>query len=559
MNTIIAGRIWHDGGLRVTLRFPFDRKIVELVRTLPGTFWNKELKCWLVPDLPGIEFILTEKLKGHVLLDLTNLRAKGTSDSVKAPPGKEKAEDLSNFRAKSASDSGKQPPGKARVADLTNLQTKTPPAPGLAEQHGTQKVIKRVIRQPQELIDESFDALISSPGGSVLQGHGNVQRSTSEDQPRPEPESREMFDDSRNPSISSPHHNIPQGDDHAQLTKAKKQPGQKPISGQISSSLIPPSADTFTPRSTDTFTPAFASTFTPSPEAVNASRRIRSVVLSPAARAGLQKYKSWLESHRFPETTIRTYTGMMETFLKFVAPKEADECDSDDLVRMVNDYILPEGLSYSYQNQLISAVKKFYKVICRNTIDPGTFTRPRTQHRLPNVLSKDEVRRILEASVNEKHRLILSIIYGCGLRRSEVLMIRPADIDRDRMLLTIRQAKGFKDRIAPLSPRLLEKIDTYLQRYRPAVFLFEGQRQGSAYSSASVEKIFRTACQKAGIKKEITLHGLRHSYATHLLESGTDLRYIQELLGHKSSRTTEIYTHVTEKSIQKIRSPFDDL
>ena len=146
-----------------------------------------------------------------------------------------------------------------------------------------------------------------------------------------------------------------------------------------------------------------------------------------------------------------------------------------------------------------------------------------------------------------------------GLRRSEVIMLEPEDIDRDRMLLTVRQAKGFKDRIVPLSRKLVEMVDAYVRRYRPVLYLFEGQRQGDRYSATSVEKVFRMACQKAGIKKEITLHGLRHSYATHLLEAGTDLRYIQELLGHKSSKTTEIYTHVTEKSIQKIRSPFDDL
>ena len=161
--------------------------------------------------------------------------------------------------------------------------------------------------------------------------------------------------------------------------------------------------------------------------------------------------------------------------------------------------------------------------------------------------------------MNEKHRVMLSLVYGCGLRRSEVIMLEPEDIDHDRMLLTVRQAKGFKDRIVPLSRKLVEMVDTYVSRYRPVLYLFEGQRQGDRYSATSVEKVFRMACQKAGIKKEITLHGLRHSYATHLLEAGTDLRYIQELLGHKSSKTTEIYTHVTEKSIQKIRSPFDDL
>lgn len=283
------------------------------------------------------------------------------------------------------------------------------------------------------------------------------------------------------------------------------------------------------------------------------------ISLSPGAEADIERYRAWLESRWFPANTIRTYTSMMEKFLKFVAPREASECNSDDLVRMVNEYILPRKLSYSFQNQLISAVKKFYREICHDTIDPGTLTRPRARHRLPNVLSKEEVKKILDAPMNQKHRLLLSVIYGCGLRRSEVILLEPQDIDRDRMLLSIRQSKGFKDRIVPISPKLVEMIDSYLARYRPVLYLFEGQRQGDKYSAGSVEKVFKMACQKAGIRKKISLHGLRHSYATHLLEAGTDLRYIQELLGHKSSKTTEIYTHVTEKSIQKIRSPFDDL
>jgi integrase/recombinase XerD len=250
---------------------------------------------------------------------------------------------------------------------------------------------------------------------------------------------------------------------------------------------------------------------------------------------------------------------MMEAFLKFVFPREASECNSEDLTRMVNDYMLPKGLSYSYQNQLISAVKKYYKEICNDKVDPGDFTRPRVRHRLPNVLSKEEVRLVLSAPLNEKHGVLLSVIYGCGLRRSEAIMLELGDIDRDRLLLSIRQAKGFKDRVVPISPKLVTMIDAYIKRYHPVRYLFEGQRQGYPYSATSVEKVFNLACLRAGIRKEITLHGLRHSYATHLLEAGTDLRYIQELLGHKSSKTTEIYTHVTEKSIQKIRSPFDDL
>ena len=281
--------------------------------------------------------------------------------------------------------------------------------------------------------------------------------------------------------------------------------------------------------------------------------------LSEKGKADIEKYRRWMESNRYPESTVQTYTAMMVKFLRFVSPREASECTSDDLIRIVEEYILPNGLSYSFQNQMISSVKKFYSHIYRSVIDPGKVTRPRPQHRLPNVLSKEEVKQILNSLRNEKHRVMLSLIYACGLRRSELLQLMPADIERSRNLLRIRQSKGFKDRIVPISDRTIEMVDSYIGHYKLKKYIFEGQFPGEPYSATSLEKVLKKACVRAGIRKEVTLHWLRHSYATHLLESGTDLRYIQELLGHKSSKTTEIYTHVTTKSIQKIRSPFDDL
>lgn len=266
-----------------------------------------------------------------------------------------------------------------------------------------------------------------------------------------------------------------------------------------------------------------------------------------------------MKANRYPESTIKTYTSMMIRFLHFVSPKEASACTSDDLVRMVNEYIIPEGMSCSFQNQLISSVKKFYSHIYKTTIDVNEISRPRPRHRLPNVLSKEEVRRILSSSTNEKHRVMLSLIYACGLRRSELQNLNLTDMIRERGLLRIRQSKGFKDRFVPISGRTIGMVDTYINRFKPRRYIFEGQSPGLPYCTSSIEKVLKTACARAGIKRNVTLHWLRHSYATHLLESGTDIRYIQELLGHKSSKTTEIYTHVSINSIQKIKSPFDDL
>jgi len=473
MITVIVERVLHDSGIRVALKFPYDRDLVEVVKTLPDARWSIRLKCWHISEVENIEAILLEKLSRHAFVDYSALRRKDIAERIRDIRNeKERRRIVRNQSLQSPfTRDFVQAAGSDPEVTLNTLPATKPAEP---------------VATTQKAATSNLQGTIPETSLKTAEGFANV-----------------AFPDSL------------KGKDSGLIPR-------KEIS-------VPASA------------------------VGNYNR------LSGQAEHDLIRYRGWLESHRYPPNTVRTYTSMMEAFLKFVAPKEASDCDANDLVMMVNEYILPRGLSYSYQNQLISAVKKFYKEICREKIDTGSFTRPRTRHKLPNVLSKDEVKRILEAPTSEKHRVLLSIIYGCGLRRSEVIMLEPDDIDRDRMLLTVRQSKGFKDRIVPVSAKLVKMTDTYLERYCPVLYLFEGQRQGDPYSATSVEKVFKMACQKAGIRKQITLHGLRHSYATHLLEAGTDLRYIQELLGHKSSKTTEIYTHVTEKSIQKIRTPFDDL
>lgn len=154
---------------------------------------------------------------------------------------------------------------------------------------------------------------------------------------------------------------------------------------------------------------------------------------------------------------------------------------------------------------------------------------------------------------------MLSLIYACGLRRSELLNLTLKDIQSDRNLLFIRQSKGKKDRVVPISNKLIEMLRDYYKAFKPKTWLFEGQFPNIKYSKKSLENVLKQSLSKANITKKVSLHWLRHSYATHLLENGTDLRYIQELLGHSSSRTTEIYTHVSTRNLQQIRSPFDDL
>jgi integrase/recombinase XerD len=239
--------------------------------------------------------------------------------------------------------------------------------------------------------------------------------------------------------------------------------------------------------------------------------------------------------------------------------KPVSTLTNQDVIDYNTHYILKKNLSTSFQNQVVNAIKLYFNTLQNIEIVIDKIHRPRREKLLPNVLSKDEIKKILEAHSNIKHKTMLSVIYSCGLRRSELINLKPADIDSKRNIIIIRQAKGKKDRIVPLSQKVLALLRTYYIGYKPVTWLFEGQRGNEPYDERSLANVLKQAVEKANIQKPVSLHWLRHSYATHLLESGTDLRYIQELLGHSSSKTTEIYTHVSTNHLQNIKSPFDDL
>jgi integrase/recombinase XerD len=270
-------------------------------------------------------------------------------------------------------------------------------------------------------------------------------------------------------------------------------------------------------------------------------------------------FKNYMNYRRYSQNTIKTYSDALEVFFRFFNDKPPENINIDDLIQFNTEYILKKKLSASYQNQVINAIKLFYRNRFNRSMEVDFIQRPRREKRLPNVLSKEEVKAILEAPTNLKHRAMLSLIYACGLRRSELLNLTLKDILSDRNLLFIRQSKGKKDRMVPISLKIIEMLRDYYKAYKPKTWLFEGQFPNTKYSEKSLENVLKQSLIKARSSKKVSLHWLRHSYATHLLENGTDLRYIQELLGHSSSRTTEIYTHVSTKNLQQIRSPFDDL
>lgn len=265
----------------------------------------------------------------------------------------------------------------------------------------------------------------------------------------------------------------------------------------------------------------------------------------------------FMKYRNYSKSTITTYSSIVYYFLLEI-DKEIPDIDVSDIEYYNKKFIIEKGFSLAYQNQMINAVKLFFSRNNGISFDINDIERPRKSMYLPTVLSKEEIKSIFSNISNLKHRTILSLIYSSGLRIGETLNLKVNDIDSQRNLIMIRQGKGHKDRIVGLSPKILELLRKYYHQYKPSDYLFVGQKGGS-YSQSSIRAVFRRACKKAGIKKQVRIHSLRHSYATHLLESGTDIRYIQDILGHKDPKTTMIYTHVSNKNIKNITSPFDML
>ena len=272
----------------------------------------------------------------------------------------------------------------------------------------------------------------------------------------------------------------------------------------------------------------------------------------------VSKYKDYLKVQRYSEQTIRTYISIISKFFIFIKYKDPAEINIDDIDNYNRNYIIENSMSQSYQNQFVSTVKLFYEVIFNTKLNIEEIQRPRRVKALPKVLAKEDVIKLFDSVRNLKHKTILVLIYSAGLRRSELLHLKVSDIDSKRMVINIRHGKGNKDRIVRLSENVLELTREYFKLYHPKEFLIEG-KGGNMYSASSIWKIFKHAKEAAGIKMKGGVHILRHSYATHIHEDGCDIRYIQEILGHKSSKTTEIYTHVSTKSIQKIKNPIEDI
>ena len=276
---------------------------------------------------------------------------------------------------------------------------------------------------------------------------------------------------------------------------------------------------------------------------------------SPGYRTVPPTYLQKLELKKYSLNTAKTYVQLFEKFINHYSSKNLIELNEKD----IQDYIqqgMRSGKSDSWVNQTINSIKFYYEIVLNMPSRYYAFDRPKQREKLPEVLSKNEVKAIIEATDNIKHKCILSLLYSGGLRIGELLNLKPSDINSERMVIRVENAKGGKDRYTLLSSSALEDLRTYYKLHKPQEYLFEGLK-GGQYGSTSVRKILKKACHIANIKRKVTPHTLRHSFATHLLEQGTDLRSIQTLLGHNNINTTEIYTHVANNVMNTVKNPLD--
>lgn len=269
-----------------------------------------------------------------------------------------------------------------------------------------------------------------------------------------------------------------------------------------------------------------------------------------------QIFRQKLEVARYSESTIKTYLSTLATFFRTLNGVTIENVDEATVEKYLYNEIKEKNISQSFQKHILGSVKLFYDVMFNKKMSLSHLYPKRVEHTLPKYLSREDILKMINLTENLKHRSMISLLYGCGLRVSELINMKIIDIDSKSGTISIVQAKGKKDRYVMLPQSVLPLLREYFKKYSPKTYLFEGAAD-EKYSPRSVQQIVKQSAVRAKIQKLVTPHILRHSFATHLIENGTDIRYIQELLGHNSVVTTQIYTHITDLKIRKIQSPLD--
>jgi site-specific recombinase XerD len=263
----------------------------------------------------------------------------------------------------------------------------------------------------------------------------------------------------------------------------------------------------------------------------------------------------------YSRSTQKVYLGHVRRFLEWAAQRGG--WPAQDPLPLVEAYVVElvdrRRVSRTCHSQVVSALRFYFETVLGEPRLALAIPRPRKHSALPSVLSTEEVARLLGTGRNLKHRALLMLLYSSGVRVGEIVRLRPEDVDEGRALLHVRRGKGGKDRYTLLAQKAVVALHLYRDAYAPKGWLFPGERQDRHLTTRSVQRVVERAARQAGIAKHVTPHTLRHSFATHLLEGGTNLRIIQELLGHESTHTTQIYTHVARTTLETIRSPLDNL
>ena len=278
--------------------------------------------------------------------------------------------------------------------------------------------------------------------------------------------------------------------------------------------------------------------------------------LTESQRQLLNTFYLFLKGKRYSPSTIQTYTFFIADFINFHTKTPLEELTNRAVELFIETVFIERKYSVSSQRQFISALKVFTSFYPQTKIHNLSLERPKKSRILPTVLSQEEVLKIIQCTQNIKHRAILTLLYSCGLRIGELISLKLVDFHIERKQLIVKKGKGRKDRYVSLADGFFPLLSNYYYSYKPTIYFVEGQN-GGKYSAESIRSFLRKSCKKAGIKKLVTPHTLRHSYATHLLENGVDLRHIQSLLGHSKPETTMIYTHVQRKDLMDIQNPLD--
>lgn len=557
-NVIVVSKILHRKEQRLAISCPFSFEVMALVKQLPGRRWSQTKRLWHVPADTSEE-LLRSTFSSY---DLTFYPKPSSSPEPSLPEAQQATISPSHAPIKRQLENDDRIPvridlrsgllrifldyDEAAVAFLKSLQR--------AFWHPDQKcwIVKGTM--------DNLNALVDRFGTSSFQGRLDPIRQLLQANSQP----KGLMTIS--PFAIDPKYLVVDLDWHrTHIGIVKRVPGRKYHKGERSW-LIPATTSAVAcleqlclRDNIQLITELAEQKLSPAPKvAAKKPDRRWFQGLDRAELLILEEYADSLFRQYYSYHTIRSYVRYFKHYLQHLGASQIENVEKGEIINYFDSWV-QKGVADSSINQLINAIKYYYEKVLGRPRMKFDWARPRKRTRLPEVMSRGEVRQLLAQVKNHKHLCLLMTTYATGLRASEVTRLRLSDLSPERGTLRVVRGKGNRDRTVMLSPELWRIISTYIEAYQPLEWLFEGRTPGEPYAVRSLQSIVQQARQKAGLRKTISTHTLRHSFATHLLESGTDVRLIQELLGHANIETTLRYTHVSARQLSKVVSPLDDL